>query len=1215
MKIVIDLQGAQACNSKRGIGRYSKAIVLEICARFSHEYDIHFLINGAFLSEGLSLKNSFKSLVPKFNFHTFFPSANTTNNLMSSQERERSYVVREAVLDRIKPNVVLITSLFEGFVDNAVVKAQYCNSKYKTAVILYDLIPLLFPDYYLKSRHSKQWYEERLEQLKRIDCILTISEYSKKTVKKYLNISEKKLFNISGAVDHNLFFASEAKPKGNYIFSVSGIDPRKNLKFLIKSFSKSNLLLKNTYKLIITCHISQDDLDELKILIKNLKLNEEQIVFTGYVADEEMVRLYRGCRLFVFPSWQEGFGLPVLEAMACGAPVLAANAASIPEIGGDSLIYFDPFDVEDLSNKIVSVLNGPSDLSDQCLKNSKRAKNFEWSEVAKKSIEAIKSTIEAPPNKKLETINKEKKLNLAYFSPMPPDKSGIADYSEKLSKELKKYYEVTIVDYPKDPKSKWTNHLKYQSNDKFFSNPGSFDRVLYHFGNSHFHVEMFDFLKTNPGVSVLHDFFLGGVVSIRPDQYSLIFKNHGYSAIKKIIETSDSEFLKDHPANLSVFEDSYGVIVHSPYALKLIKKWYGSIALDKSRVVPLFRSKAERLPREIARETLKIDKNQFVVASFGHLGPNKLNDRLLDSWLDSSLAKTSQLVFVGQTGISEFDKTILSRIKKHKNQIQIRCTGWVNRREYLAWLSSVDVAVQLRTDTRGETSAAALDCLSYSIPTVVNAHGDLASLPKNTVMMIQNDFSDHELKKAIETLCFDEEYRSRLSEDGSNYVLNNHDIEKCGLAYYSAIEKFYDSKYSNVEGIFRVLKQSSCLPKHNLDKLNLIKALSSSLETVPRINKYYIDISELVNRDARTGIQRVVRNILRCMLLDPPVGYLVEPVYAKNDTIGYRKATKFVQDFLNLPHISGDELIDPSPGDVFLGLDLQPEVVLSQKKYLDMMYLKGVSLNFVVYDLIPIKHPNFFPDGARSIFNSWLETITNYDQVISISNSTKFDVENWLAKNHPYRLKSITNQKISLSSELSNEDRTIGSPKNAWFVRYTLKNHDVFLMVGTVEPRKEHSQVLDAFELIWADGVNKKLLIVGKQGWCIESLSKRIKKHPQFNKNLIWLEDCSDEFLQELYFKCKGLIASSWAEGYGLPLVEAFRSGLPVFCRDIPVFREVGEKFATFFSGKSPESFLRQFEEWDLSLKREANPKCESDESICWKKATKELEKITVKND
>ena len=75
-------------------------------------------------------------------------------------------------------------------------------------------------------------------------------------------------------------------------------------------------------------------------------------------------------------------------------------------------------------------------------------------------------------------------------------------------------------------------------------------------------------------------------------------------------------------------------------------------------------------------------------------------------------------------------------------------------------------------------------------------------------------------------------------------------------------------------------------------------------------------------------------------------------------------------------------------------------------------------------------------------------------------------------------------------------------------------------------------------------------------------------------------------------------------------VVEAFRSGLPVFCRDIPVFREVGEKFATFFSGRSPESFLRQFEEWDLSLKREADPKSESDESICWKKATKDLEKI-----
>jgi len=170
-------------------------------------------------------------------------------------------------------------------------------------------------------------------------------------------------------------------------------------------------------------------------------------------------------------------------------------------------------------------------------------------------------------------------------------------------------------------------------------------------------------------------------------------------------------------------------------------------------------------------------------------------------------------------------------------------------------------------------------------------------------------------------------------------------------------------------------------------------------------------------------------------------------------------------------------------------------------------------------------------------------------------------------------------------------------------------------MVGTLEPRKEHSQVLDAFELMWSEGKDKKLLIVGKKGWCVENLSKRIKNHHQYNKNLIWLENCSDEFLTELYSKSKGLIAASWAEGYGLPLIESYKSGLSVFCRDIPVFREVANKFATFFSATDPQSFLKQFQQWENSLKRAVNAKTESVESICWKKATKELEKITVKND
>ena len=116
MKLVFDLQGAQAINSKRGIGRYSKAIVSEICSKFSHELDIHLMLNGAFLSEGLTLKNNFKALVPKANFHTFFPSTNKSEKLM--------YVVSLCLLAFINALFIhsLILSLLIAFNSGTLLK-------------------------------------------------------------------------------------------------------------------------------------------------------------------------------------------------------------------------------------------------------------------------------------------------------------------------------------------------------------------------------------------------------------------------------------------------------------------------------------------------------------------------------------------------------------------------------------------------------------------------------------------------------------------------------------------------------------------------------------------------------------------------------------------------------------------------------------------------------------------------------------------------------------------------------------------------------------------------------------------------------------------------------------------------------------------------------------------------------------------------------------
>ncbi|NJM10229.1 MAG: glycosyltransferase family 4 protein, partial [Bdellovibrionaceae bacterium] len=137
-----------------------------------------------------------------------------------------------------------------------------------------------------------------------------------------------------------------------------------------------------------------------------------------------------------------------------------------------------------------------------------------------------------------------------------------------------------------------------------------------------------------------------------------------------------------------------------------------------------------------------------------------------------------------------------------------------------------------------------------------------------------------------------------------------------------------------------------------------------------------------------------------------------------------------------------------------------------------------------------------------------------------------------------------------------------------------------FLMVGTIEPRKGHVQVLEAFETLWAANHQINLVIVGKQGWMVEDLIERLRSHPEKNKRLFWLDDASDGMLQSLYQKAACLIAASYGEGFGLPLVEGAANKLPIMARDIPVFREVAGDHAYYFTAQSSEELAEAVSDW-----------------------------------
>lgn len=370
----------------------------------------------------------------------------------------------------------------------------------------------------------------------------------------------------------------------------------------------------------------------------------------------------------------------------------------------------------------------------------------------------------------------------------------------------------------------------------------------------------------------------------------------------------------------------------------------------------------------------------------------------------------------------------------------------------------------------------------------------------------------------------------------------------------------------------------------------------------------YVDISHLVQKDLKTGIQRVTRSIVTALMNNPPADYQVKPVFATATSHGYLHANRYAQQLAGvLGEKQEDEPIDPQPGDIFLGLDFVVGVVVAQQRYLKWMHNRGVRMYFVVYDLLPTKLPQCFPEGTEAWHRQWLQTIAKFDGAICISRAVKDDLDAWLRTSGSQRHRPFDTGWFHLGADVENSLPTKGIPKVAGEFINKLAALPSFLMVGTVEPRKGHTQTLQAFELLWEQGAQINLVIVGNQGWMVEELSKRLHKHPELNNRLFWLQEISDEYLEQIYAVSTCLIAASEGEGFGLPLIEAAKHKLPIIARGIPEFREVAGDHADYFSGLAPASLASAVEHWLAVYANNGVPKSEGMPWITWSQSADQL--------
>lgn len=264
------------------------------------------------------------------------------------------------------------------------------------------------------------------------------------------------------------------------------------------------------------------------------------------------------------------------------------------------------------------------------------------------------------------------------------------------------------------------------------------------------------------------------------------------------------------------------------------------------------------------------------------------------------------------------------------------------------------------------------------------------------------------------------------------------------------------------------------------------------------------------------------------------------------------------------------EWIDVKPGDVLVLLDSSWH--LNIWKAVDESKRCGALIVVVIYDLIPWTSPQFCVPALVQSFNSWVrQAATRVDAVIAISETIALDFRNSLPKIAGAQQRMPAVSYFWLGSELDGE-QTIDKEINPDIERVCAERLPTYVYVSTVEPRKNHGYALDAFEILWNKGIRANFVIVGRIGWKCEELVERVRNHKQFGKQLFMFNSVEDNELAYLYDNVHGLIFTSVAEGFGLPIVEGLQRGLPVFASDIPVFREIGQQGVRFVDLTKPSA-------------------------------------------
>lgn len=798
MNIAFDAYAILGPMSKnRGIGNYALSQFTGMVNRDRNNR--YFFLN--MVEKGYKLGD----LITNDNFTEDFLDTGAKNALLRSEAY--SDAVGAAIKRYIAENDIDIFYITSPFESSFIRYKKEWFVGCRVVVTVYDIIPYVMKEKYLADKTTYDWYMKCIDDLRWADELFVISESVKTDLVKLLDFEPDKIKIIWGAVDdkYGIVDISESEKSAllskfgvtkPFVMCTGGEDGRKNLDGLVRAYSLMPAEIRKKYQLVVVCKLSENGRKKLTDEAKRCGV-EKDVVFTGFVTDDELLKFYNLASLMAFPSKYEGFGLPIVEAWACGTPVLTGDNSSLREIGGDAVVLVDADSDRSVAEGMAKMLSDENILKEYTQKGAERLELYRWDKINDDIIALLNGIT---PLQRAE--KPQPRVKIGFFTPLPPVESGISDYSEDIISELCKYCDIDVfIDDGYEPTSVFPENVHIFSHKEYTSKHGGYYDTIFQMGNSDFHYYMYDYIRKYHGTVVLHDYNLHGAfyhkaVTVDKGNYKLYrqFVEADYpdkSGYLTAIESgSANPDLYGVELNSYIISSADRVIVHSQEARKKL------LLRDISRNTQVIASYAKILPLADSapiKQKYGISPDTVVISAFGGIHRTKRAMPILKAFAKLRQDHTNvKLIFAGKPS-DELRPELERFIADNKLSESVVITGYISIEQFKEYIDMTDICLNLRYPSNGETSGSLMRILAKGRCVMINDIGSFAEIDDSICVKLPSVEAMGEVREpeeifsALRELVESPEKRSAAGLAARKFAEENLDLRIVAKNYYDYI--------------------------------------------------------------------------------------------------------------------------------------------------------------------------------------------------------------------------------------------------------------------------------------------------------------------------------------------------------------------------------------------------------------------------------------------